>query len=202
MTSLRPKIEFRHVLGELSVNRNDPCEVIRELISNSYDAEASNMVYAPIGEEKGFAFFDDGTGLSSTEEINEITPYEAFFSIGKSTKLKGEAIGYKCQGSKLCFACQRIIVITKCLSEKNWRSIVIENPRDKLTIDYDITPKTEESPWITLSDFLQVKHLKQKHTKQIFRGVFQRKIPQRHFYCNYWLRHRKLPQAFYDYRNA
>lgn len=179
MTSLRPKIEFRHVLGELSVNRNDPCEVIRELISNSYDAEASNMIYAPIGEEKGFAFFDDGTGLSSTEEINEITPYEAFFSIGKSTKLKGEAIGYKCQGSKLCFACQRIIVITKCLSEKNWRSIIIENPRDKLTIDYDIAPKTEESPWITLSDFFtsktfETKNILNKFSEEFFKEKFHK----------------------------
>lgn len=35
-----PTISYTHILSELSVNRKDPCEVIRELISNSYDAKA------------------------------------------------------------------------------------------------------------------------------------------------------------------
>jgi hypothetical protein len=129
---MHPHIEFSHILNELSVNRNDPCEVIREIISNAYDAAASKILYAPLEEESGFLFFDNGVGLSSDEAINGVTPYEAFFSIGKSTKKKGESIGYKCQGAKLCFAATRILVITRSAKEADWRAIRIENPRQVL----------------------------------------------------------------------
>jgi len=74
-----PEIDYKHVLSELSVNRKDPCEVIRELISNSYDADASKIKIFPLLKEKGFIYFDNGTGLSETTEINGITPYKAFF---------------------------------------------------------------------------------------------------------------------------
>ena len=79
---LYPIISYNHILSELSVNRQDPCEVIRELISNSYDANASQIQIYPLLQEKGFIFFDDGIGLNETEETNGITPYRAFFSIG------------------------------------------------------------------------------------------------------------------------
>lgn len=62
-----PEIDYKHVLSELSVNRKDPCEVIRELISNSYDAKASNIKIYPLFQYEGFIFFDNGTGLSETE---------------------------------------------------------------------------------------------------------------------------------------
>ncbi|WP_144030297.1 ATP-binding protein [Burkholderia sp. AU6039] len=138
---MKPSIEFKHVLGELSVNRNDPCEVIRELISNSYDANAKNLLYAALQDTNGFIFFDDGEGLSTDKKINGITPWEAFFSIGKSTKKKGDAIGYKCQGSKLCFACARIFVASKISKKSNqWNYKIVENPRNNLDVDYDIDP--------------------------------------------------------------
>jgi hypothetical protein len=138
---MNPQIEFRHVLGELSVNRNDPCEVLRELISNSYDAKAKNIWYSPLPHQNGFAFLDDGTGLSKTLAVHGITPWEAFFSIGKSTKKKGESIGYKCQGSKLCFACNRILVATKSRArDKSWDFKAIDNPRSNLDTSFDIAP--------------------------------------------------------------
>nr|WP_282959838.1 ATP-binding protein [Burkholderia cenocepacia] len=125
----------------MSVNRNDPCEVIRELISNSYDANAKNLFYAALQDTNGFIFFDDGEGLSTEKKINGITPWEAFFSIGKSTKKKGDAIGYKCQGSKLCFACARIFVASKISKKSNqWNYKIVENPRNNLDVDYDIDP--------------------------------------------------------------
>jgi hypothetical protein len=139
---LNPQIEFKHVLGELSVNRNDPCEVIRELISNSYDAGAKNIYYAPLKERKGFIFLDDGSGLTTKQSSNGISPWEAFFSIGKSTKKQGEAIGYKCQGSKLCFASSRVMVASLINPAKNqWNYVTIDNPRNNLDTSYNITPK-------------------------------------------------------------
>lgn len=145
-----PEIDYRHVLSELSVNRKDPCEVIRELISNSYDAQSSRIEIYPLLKDKGFIYFDNGTGLSETTKINGITPYKAFFSIGKSTKIQGELIGYKCQGSKLCFASKKITLITRCSDEEYWRSISIDNPKDNLSQEYDIQSQEDENPWQTI----------------------------------------------------
>lgn len=144
---LRPQIDYRHVLRELSVNRRDPCEVIRELISNAYDAGAANIEIVSLSGLRGFIFFDDGTGLCQDEMINGITPYEAFFSVGKSTKVPGQCIGYKCQGSKLCFAAERFFLVTKCSTESAWRQKLIDNPRLNLTAEFDLTPSSSGSPW-------------------------------------------------------
>ncbi len=150
---MNPQIDFKHVLGELSVNRNDPCEVVRELISNSYDASAKNIRYAAINSLRGFVYWDDGVGLHRTEIRNGITPYEAFFSIGKSTKTKGDAIGYKCQGSKLCFASSRIFVLSRTADDPIWYGKVIENPRQTLGPEIDIEPVETSTPWVDLANF-------------------------------------------------
>jgi DNA mismatch repair ATPase MutL len=66
-----PEISYTHVLSELSVNRKDPCEIIRELISNSYDAEASIIEIYPLlqSQYQGFIFFDNGIGLSKKKML-------------------------------------------------------------------------------------------------------------------------------------
>lgn len=147
-----PEISYTHVLSELSVNRKDPCEVIRELISNSYDASASKIEIYPLLQYEGFIFFDNGVGLNEVNEINGITPYRAFFSIGKSTKIKGDYIGYKCQGSKLCFASGKFTLITRCKDEENWRFISIDNPKVNLNPQYNIQTRKDSDPWNTLNN--------------------------------------------------
>ena len=152
---MNPTINFQHVLAELSVNRADPCEVVRELISNSYDAGANLIRYAPLADKEGFIFFDDGEGLSRDAAADQkISAYEAFFSIGESTKTKGDGIGYKCQGSKLCFACQRFLVLSRTEQDDQWVFKIVENPRDTLTQALDISPRKTAKPWDTLSNFL------------------------------------------------
>ena len=150
-----PVISYSHILSELSVNRKDPCEVIRELISNSYDANASNIEIYPLLQEKGFIYFDDGIGLHEEQETNGITPYVAFFSIGKSTKIQGESIGYKCQGSKLCFASKKITVITRCQDELWWRYKSIDNPKNNLNENFDISSEHHSQPWEILNGIFQ-----------------------------------------------
>lgn len=151
---MKPSINFQHVLSELSVNRADPCEVVRELISNSYDAGATSIRYAPLADKEGFVFFDNGEGLSRSAPSNKISSYQAFFSIGESTKVKGEGIGYKCQGSKLCFACQRFLVLSRTQKDKSWIFKIVENPRDTLSQELDISPAESKKPWETLESFL------------------------------------------------
>jgi len=152
--SLTPKQSFQHTLQEISVNRDSPCELVRELVSNSYDADAKNILIFPLLERTGLIFFDDGVGLSMINSGTEVSPYVAFFSIGFGTKTKGEQIGYKCQGSKLCFASGRFSLITRCSTESTWRYITIENPKKVLSADYNIEPQISDSPEKFLKNFL------------------------------------------------
>ena len=149
---LYPKQSFEHTLREISVNREDPCEVVRELISNSYDAAAKNIYIVPLYQKRGLIFFDDGCGLSQSPEdaVKGVLPYVAFFSIGQGTKTQGEQIGYKCQGSKLCFACRRFSLITRCSGEKQWRWMSIRDPKKVLNEHYNINPESTSTPWEVL----------------------------------------------------
>ena len=152
----RSHVDFQHILKELSENRKDPCEVIRELISNSYDANASSIKIFPLIQYEGFIFFDNGIGLSEQEKdsINGVTLYESFFSVGISTKTFGETIGYKCQGSKLCFDSKKFALITRCQSESAWRWIKIDNPKDNLNLDYPLDNQETGAPWEVLPELL------------------------------------------------
>lgn len=148
--SLRPGISYGHVLRELSVNRDDPCEIVRELISNSYDAGATEIRYYPIMDRRGFIFWDNGEGMSLARVANGVSAYQAFFSIGLSTRPRGgHYIGYKCQGSKLCFACETFALITRCAGERKWRYKAIDDPRRRLSDEQenDITPQKLLDPW-------------------------------------------------------
>ncbi|WP_293154875.1 MULTISPECIES: ATP-binding protein [unclassified Microcoleus] len=154
---IRCRINYKHTLLELSVNRKDPCEVIRELISNSYDAKASVIEIYPLLQYEGFIFIDNGIGISSEKEVNGVTPIDAFFSIGLSTKTPGKSIGYKCQGSKLCFASGKFALITRCKedNESCWSSVIIDNPRDTLDSEQDnIDVQEDMEPWLTLKNLL------------------------------------------------
>jgi len=123
--------------------------VIRELIFIANDAPATEIRYYPLVQQglTGFIFFDNGDGMSLVKGPKGISPYEAFFSIGYSTKTLDEHIGYKGQGSKLCFACGRFLLITRCAGESAWRCKEIDNPREKLNIGADIVPKVTSVPW-------------------------------------------------------
>ncbi|MCB9705528.1 MAG: hypothetical protein H6711_26895 [Myxococcales bacterium] len=137
---MRPAIDYRHVLKELSVNRQDPCEVVRELVSNAYDAGATQMWLAPVLQQRGLIFFDSGTGVDPVEKIRDITPWQAFFSIGRSTKIPGQKIGYKCQGTKLCFASNAFALGTRVARSDAWYTKIVDNPKQNLTESFDITP--------------------------------------------------------------
>lgn len=161
---LTPQVSYAHTLSEISVNRADPCELVRELISNSYDAGASQLRAYALTESRGLLFFDDGSGLSRDERDakNGVLPYVAFFSIGKGTKTRGEGLGYKCQGSKLCFAARRFLVITRTSSDDGWYAKVIDNPKSNLREDLDVTPSRVDEPWKFLTDHLPAAGAKTK----------------------------------------
>ena len=152
--ALFPQQSFQHTLREISVNRANPCELARELVSNSYDADATEILVFPLVQKRGLLFFDNGVGLSMSDKDkkNDVTPYVAFFSIGKGTKTAGQQIGYKCQGSKLCFAARRFSVITRCAGEQGYHWKIIDNPKQTLDIQYDISAAETTTPWLVLRD--------------------------------------------------
>ena len=172
--NLTPKIDYSHVLSELSVNRQDPCELLRELISNSYDAHAKNIWFYPLEQYEGIIFIDDGLGLSITpEEGKNISNYEAFFSIGKTTKTKGENIGYKCQGSKLCFASSEVTVVSKFNDNEHWIYKRIDNPRTNLSVLTDITPNKDNDVYNILNGLFSEPDLRTKNTLQNIRDIIK-----------------------------
>lgn len=152
--ALHPKWSFQHTLREISVNRANPCELVRELISNSYDAFATQILVFPLIQKRGILFFDNGVGLSVSEKDkrNDVVPYVAFFSIGQGTKTPGQQIGYKCQGSKLCFAARRFSLITRCAGEATYRFKTVDNPKQTLDTTYDISASETSTPWQVLRD--------------------------------------------------
>jgi hypothetical protein len=135
----KPQQSFQHTLKEIAVNRQDPCELVRELISNAYDAKATEIIVMPYLQNE-------------VDKKNGIVPYIAFYSIGRTTKVKNSGIGYKCQGSKLCFASGRVTVITRSNADIDWRIKIIENPKSALNENYDLTPKHSEKPWEELAE--------------------------------------------------
>lgn len=173
---MKPQISYKHVLEELSVNRCTPGEILRELISNSYDANANNIYYWPIYDQKGFVYFDDGVGLEQAQKTNNITPYEAFFSIGKSTKTIGEDVGYKCQGSKLCFACKTLVIISKTKNETEWQVKSIQNPTKVIREEFDISPQGNEKPWLFLEDYIDRSSSNNLILKELGEDFFKKKF--------------------------
>lgn len=152
----RSRISYENIFADIAKNRKDSCEVIRELISNSYDANASEIYIYPLLQYEGFIFFDNGIGLSErdSDKIKGITPYESFFSIGISTKDFGRSIGYKCQGAKLCFDSGMFALITRCENEDSWRWKRIDNPKSNLNPQYSLDTKKVLTPWKTLQNIL------------------------------------------------
>ena len=142
-----PQQDYSHSLREIAVHRDQSLELVRELISNAVDATASQIMLVPYFQKKGLVFFDNGTGLSQKTEATDISPYVAFFSIGRSTKLKDAGIGYKCQGSKLCFASARFSLLTRCDGEEEWRFLQLVNPKTQLNTKCPITPGKTSTPW-------------------------------------------------------
>ena len=177
---LNPKQSFQHTLQEISVNRDSPCELVRELVSNAVDAIAKNILVFPLLERKGLIFFDDGIGLSMASNTDlPVSPYVAFFSIGFGTKTKGEQIGYKCQGSKLCFASNRFALITKCAKDSSWRYLTVENPKKVLSSEYNIEPQNSSSPENILRKFLvnpdkRTKSILDHLNKNFFKSAFKK----------------------------
>ena len=167
-----PLVNYRFLLKELSINKLFPCEIIRELVSNAYDANAKNIDIYPLPQFKGFIFIDDGIGLSEDCLPGDLaSAYVAFFSIGVSTKIEGDLIGYKGHGTKLCFASGKFGLVTKNRSEPNFRTLILDNPKDNLSDNLPIDPIRTAEPWNVIKSMLRSPN---EHTIHVLRHLNER----------------------------
>jgi sensor histidine kinase regulating citrate/malate metabolism len=126
----KPRVNEIQEFIEIANDFANPLDIVREAISNSYDAHA-NMISMSFDAVKqaGETIFkiiinDNGNGMTE-EDI------KSFFDLGNSTRKHDiDAIGEKGHGTKVYFNSKKIIVTT-CNGHKKIRAEVI-NPYNDL----------------------------------------------------------------------
>ncbi|QSG02807.1 ATP-binding protein [Natranaeroarchaeum sulfidigenes] len=118
-----PKVNEVNEFLEIASDFEDPLEVIRESLSNSYDAGASEVKISIRNQPEGSDIIieDDGHGMNERD-------LESFFDLGNSRKT--DSIGYKGHGTKIFYKSDHIEVTT-VRDGKSYRA-VMEEPWEKL----------------------------------------------------------------------
>ena len=128
-----------HYEGQLDAVRNnieEPMEIVREMISNGYDAEGDNLDVLPIYSKKAIIFGDDGCGLSTAMDKKirgtgePTSSYAAFFALSGSTRTKGTSVGHMCMGTKLVLANSTMFILisrNKDMVRNTWLYKHIDN---------------------------------------------------------------------------
>jgi len=130
----QPKVNEVNEFLEIASDFEDPLEVVRESLSNAYDANATEVKITirtgPNGSD--IIIEDDGDGMDRRD-------LESFFDLGNSRKT--DAIGYKGHGTKIFYKSDRIEVNTTCdgssfraVMEEPWRKL-----NDKELPEYELT---------------------------------------------------------------
>lgn len=138
-TGVRPRVNEAREFLEIAKDFKDPKEIIREALSNSWDAKAKTVTLRfELASVKGtrkkkirVSIEDDGEGMSNERVPDKgVSELEAFFNLGDSIKPYG-SIGTKGHGTKIFYRSEGIILDTW----KNGKHIHAE---------------TEVPPWNTL----------------------------------------------------
>lgn len=144
MLIYKPTVQEVAMFREIALNIKNPNEIIREAISNSYDADANNIsikVDRSLSNEYELTFKDDGRGMKF-EEI------QSFFNLGDSKKIVHN-IGEKGLGTKIYFKSDKIKIKTKAVNDKGYM-IIMESPWTKLVNDEVPTYVIEEDDSVEL----------------------------------------------------
>ena len=119
-----PQVNEVNEFIEIASDFEDPLEVIREALSNSYDANATWVDISIKQDEEGrntLVIEDDGHGMDEGD-------LASFFDLGNSTK--DDAIGYKGHGTKIYYKSDEICVET--VSGSTRIESVMDQPWEKL----------------------------------------------------------------------
>lgn len=135
--TIRRRIDMKNLVRELSENRTDPLELIREALSNAKDHGAQRFWMRSTKDARNridILLIDDGEGMDDDR-------LEAFWGVGVSSKAGGQSyIGYKGHGTKLYFDCDRLTVASSAKSGSYWTLSSIDHPKehdheDDITVD-------------------------------------------------------------------
>lgn len=141
---VNPKSEFREIANDFG----NPLEIIREAISNSYDAHASEMdIFVYVDRTSGIdelilKFNDNGDGISE-EGLKK------FFGLGYSSRLQfdqlgnktSDSIGEKGHGTKIYYNSRKVILET--IKDGIKIEATLDNPMQKLRSQNDVMPEVE-----------------------------------------------------------
>lgn len=121
-----PKVKEVSIFKEIAQNIVNPLEIIREGISNCYDAEAKN-IYISVKRriENGIFYLeikDDGKGM-------DLETVHKFFNLGDSAKDLG--IGEKGLGTKTYYKSNKITVYTQMKNGVAYK-VIMDQPWNKL----------------------------------------------------------------------
>ncbi len=110
--TITPKVDETQEFIEIANDFSNPLDLVREAISNSFDADSNSLslkfeVEESAGErELKITIEDDGLGMDKDE-------LQSFFDLGNSTRRTNQnAIGEKGHGTKVYFNSRLIIVTT------------------------------------------------------------------------------------------
>ncbi|WP_254523977.1 ATP-binding protein [Natrinema caseinilyticum] len=135
-----PKVNEVNEFLEIASDFEDPLEVIRESLSNSYDAEATEVEIRIQNQPNGSDIIieDDGNGMNEWD-------LESFFDLGNSRKT--DSIGYKGHGTKIFYKSDRIEVTT--VHDGTSYRAVMDEPWEKLNRkelpEYELTTNSVRS---------------------------------------------------------
>lgn len=130
----QPEVNEVNEFLEIASDFEDPLEVIRESLSNSFDARASQVDITIKNRPGGSDIIieDDGHGMDKRD-------LESFFDLGNSRKT--ESIGYKGHGTKIFYKSDKVVVNTS-KGDTNLRA-VMDDPwqklNDRILPEYEVT---------------------------------------------------------------
>lgn len=147
-----PKVNEVNEFLEIASDFEDPLELLRESLSNSFDAGAKNVDIRIRTQPDGSDIIieDDGHGMNQKE-------LESFFDLGNSTKTN--SIGYKGHGTKIFYKSDRIKVNTS--RDGTTLDAEMNDPWEKLNNrvlpEYEVTetdtPQSRSGTLIKISGF-------------------------------------------------
>ena len=127
--TIEPKVDSAQEFIEIALDFSNPLDLVREAISNAFDAKAKNItldfsVVSEYGEKiLKIEIDDDGTGMDE-EGLN------SFFDLGNSLRRGDEeAIGEKGHGTKVYFNSKKIEIVTVKNNEK-YHAVMNEPSRE------------------------------------------------------------------------
>ena len=151
MGKITPKVNETQEFIEIAFDFSNPLELVREAISNSFDAEANHI-------KIGFETISDcgETVLKITLQDNgkgmDIDGLQSFFDLGNSMSRGDEnKIGEKGHGTKVYLNCKRILVET-VKDEKKYIAIMDE-PKRKLHNREIPTVDVEETEALNIDSY-------------------------------------------------